>query len=144
MHRRRAQNHCLPDPFRRTVGPPPPGCKPGPQPPRPSPIPTHPCGQSFLSGRGSNPRSGWLPVMVCWTKPPSGISSASTGVFPTSSRPSPRPSFMAISGQATSSVMPQAGYREQWNICNLYPLLVHLNLFEHAYMGNILDTIQRF
>lgn len=114
--------------------------------------------------------------MVCWTKPPSGISSASTGVFPTSSRPSPPallhgdlwtgnflcdaagrpvlidPAMTTLFGgfekpfyEAYDYHYPlPPGYREQWNICNLYPLLVHLNLFEHAYMGNILDTIQRF
>ena len=35
-------------------------------------------------------------------------------------------------------------YREQWDICNLYPLLIHLNLFGSPYLGNILHTIQRF
>ena len=35
-------------------------------------------------------------------------------------------------------------YREQWEIANLYPLLVHLNLFGKSYQGNILHTIQRF
>jgi protein-ribulosamine 3-kinase len=35
-------------------------------------------------------------------------------------------------------------HREQWEICNLYPLLIHLNLFGQSYMGNILHTIQRF
>jgi fructosamine-3-kinase len=35
-------------------------------------------------------------------------------------------------------------YREQWEIANLYPLLVHLNLFGKSYLGNILHTIQRF
>jgi protein-ribulosamine 3-kinase len=35
-------------------------------------------------------------------------------------------------------------YREQWEICNLYPLLVHLNLFGESYQGNILHTIRRF
>ena len=35
-------------------------------------------------------------------------------------------------------------YREQWDICNLYPLLIHLNLFGSTYLGNILYTIQRF
>jgi fructosamine-3-kinase len=36
------------------------------------------------------------------------------------------------------------GYREQWEIANLYPLLIHLNLFGSGYKGNILHTIQRF
>lgn len=35
-------------------------------------------------------------------------------------------------------------HRQQWDICNLYPLLIHLNLFGQSYMGNILHTIQRF
>ncbi|MDO6432130.1 fructosamine kinase family protein [Flavitalea sp. BT771] len=35
-------------------------------------------------------------------------------------------------------------HREQWEICNLYPLLIHLNLFGQSYRGNILHTIQRF
>jgi protein-ribulosamine 3-kinase len=35
-------------------------------------------------------------------------------------------------------------HREQWDICNLYPLLIHLNLFGKSYIGNILHTIQRF
>ena len=56
-----------------------------------------------------------------------------------------------------------ANYREQWEICNLYPLLIHLNLFGKrpssggplspssvvtfaslGYYQNILHTIQRF
>jgi fructosamine-3-kinase len=36
------------------------------------------------------------------------------------------------------------GYRQQWEIANLYPLLIHLNLFGSAYAGNILHTIRRF
>ena len=35
-------------------------------------------------------------------------------------------------------------HRQQWDICNLYPLLIHLNLFGESYMRNILHTIQRF
>ena len=35
-------------------------------------------------------------------------------------------------------------HREQWDICNLYPLLIHLNLFGKSYLANILRTIQRF
>jgi hypothetical protein len=35
-------------------------------------------------------------------------------------------------------------YREQWPIANLYPLLIHLNLFGTSYLSNILNTIQRF
>jgi fructosamine-3-kinase len=37
-----------------------------------------------------------------------------------------------------------ANFRDQWEICNLYPLLVHLNLFGLSYLGNILHTIRRF
>jgi len=37
-----------------------------------------------------------------------------------------------------------ADHREQWDICNLYPLLIHLNLFGKSYLRNILHTIQRF
>lgn len=36
------------------------------------------------------------------------------------------------------------GYRIQWEIANLYPLLIHLNLFGMGYLRNILHTIQRF
>ncbi|MBN9661113.1 MAG: hypothetical protein J0H49_23175, partial [Acidobacteria bacterium] len=35
-------------------------------------------------------------------------------------------------------------YQQQWDICNLYPLLIHLNLFGKSHLGNILHTIQRF
>jgi protein-ribulosamine 3-kinase len=35
-------------------------------------------------------------------------------------------------------------YRQQWEIANLYPLLIHLNLFGEAYMPNILQIIHRF
>ncbi len=35
-------------------------------------------------------------------------------------------------------------YREQWEICNLYPLLIHLNLFGLGYLADILHTIQRY
>jgi protein-ribulosamine 3-kinase len=35
-------------------------------------------------------------------------------------------------------------YRRQWAVCNLYPLLIHLNLFGEGYMTNILHTIQDF
>ena len=37
-----------------------------------------------------------------------------------------------------------SGHRQQWEVCNLYPLLIHLNLFGKSYLGNILHTIQRF
>src|SRR5438477_669887 len=35
-------------------------------------------------------------------------------------------------------------YREQWEICNLYPLLVHLNLFGLSYRGQIENTLKNF
>jgi fructosamine-3-kinase len=35
-------------------------------------------------------------------------------------------------------------YREQWEICNLYPLLVHLNLFGSGYLGQIESILRRF
>jgi fructosamine-3-kinase len=35
-------------------------------------------------------------------------------------------------------------YREQWEICNLYPLLIHLNLFGSGYLGQIERTLRQF
>jgi protein-ribulosamine 3-kinase len=35
-------------------------------------------------------------------------------------------------------------HRQQWTIANLYPLLIHLNLFGPGYLPNILHTIQGF
>ena len=35
-------------------------------------------------------------------------------------------------------------YQEQWDLSNLYPLLIHLNLFGESYLGSILHTIQTF
>lgn len=37
-----------------------------------------------------------------------------------------------------------ANYRQQWEICNLYPLLIHLNLFGKSYLADILNTIRRY
>jgi protein-ribulosamine 3-kinase len=37
-----------------------------------------------------------------------------------------------------------SNYREQWEICNLYPLLIHLNLFGKSYLGDILATVKKF
>lgn len=37
-----------------------------------------------------------------------------------------------------------ANYGEQWEICNLYPLLIHLNLFGESYLYDILQTLKRF
>jgi fructosamine-3-kinase len=35
-------------------------------------------------------------------------------------------------------------YRRQWEVANLYPLLIHLTGFGQAYQPNILQIIQRF
>ena len=35
-------------------------------------------------------------------------------------------------------------YREQWDICNLYPLLVHLNLFGLGYLGQIENILRKW
>jgi protein-ribulosamine 3-kinase len=35
-------------------------------------------------------------------------------------------------------------YRQQWEVCNLYPLLIHLNLFGKSYLADILNTIRRY
>jgi protein-ribulosamine 3-kinase len=35
-------------------------------------------------------------------------------------------------------------HTEQWDICNLYPLLIHLNLFGVGYLGQIERTLTRF
>jgi fructosamine-3-kinase len=35
-------------------------------------------------------------------------------------------------------------YEEQWEICNLYPLLVHLNLFGGGYLAQIESILRRF
>jgi protein-ribulosamine 3-kinase len=35
-------------------------------------------------------------------------------------------------------------YTEQWKICNLYPLLIHLNLFGQAYLPPIEDVLKKF
>lgn len=35
-------------------------------------------------------------------------------------------------------------YPEQWEVCNLYPLLIHLNLFGESYKSAILHTIRRY
>jgi protein-ribulosamine 3-kinase len=37
-----------------------------------------------------------------------------------------------------------ANYREQWEVCNLYPLLIHLNLFGQSYLAGITATLKRF
>jgi len=35
-------------------------------------------------------------------------------------------------------------YHEQWEVCNLYPLLIHLNLFGQSYLADIGATLKRF
>jgi fructosamine-3-kinase len=35
-------------------------------------------------------------------------------------------------------------YREQWDVCNLYPLLIHLNLFGSSYLPGISVTLKKF
>jgi len=35
-------------------------------------------------------------------------------------------------------------YSEQWEICNLYPLLIHLNLFGPGYLQSIRQTLRKF
>ena len=35
-------------------------------------------------------------------------------------------------------------YRDQWAVCNLYPLLIHLNLFGQGYLNSIESCLRRF
>jgi fructosamine-3-kinase len=35
-------------------------------------------------------------------------------------------------------------YHKQWEICNVYPLLIHLNLFGKGYLQNIISVIQDY
>ena len=35
-------------------------------------------------------------------------------------------------------------YDEQWEVCNLYPLLIHLNLFGSSYWSQIESTLKKF
>ncbi|HLK31400.1 MAG TPA: fructosamine kinase family protein [Puia sp.] len=35
-------------------------------------------------------------------------------------------------------------HRQIWDVCNLYPLLIHLNLFGRSYLHDILSMIQRY
>jgi protein-ribulosamine 3-kinase len=37
-----------------------------------------------------------------------------------------------------------SNYREQWEVCNLYPLLIHLNLFGRTYLSSIDAIVRRF
>jgi fructosamine-3-kinase len=34
--------------------------------------------------------------------------------------------------------------RQQWEICNLYPLLIHLHLFGTAYLQQVEEILKRF
>ena len=35
-------------------------------------------------------------------------------------------------------------HKEQWEVCNLYPLLIHLNLFGKSYLPPIESTLRKF
>jgi fructosamine-3-kinase len=37
-----------------------------------------------------------------------------------------------------------ANHKEQWNVCNLYPLLIHLLLFGKGYLPQIENTLRYF
>jgi len=37
-----------------------------------------------------------------------------------------------------------SNYREQWEVCNLYPLLIHLDLFGIGYLGQIETILRKF
>ncbi|MET0243489.1 MAG: fructosamine kinase family protein [Flavitalea sp.] len=37
-----------------------------------------------------------------------------------------------------------ANYQEQWEICNLYPLLIHLNLFGSGYLPDVLAIMRKY
>jgi fructosamine-3-kinase len=37
-----------------------------------------------------------------------------------------------------------AHYRQQWEVCNLYPLLIHLYLFRTGYLPQIENILQKF
>ena len=47
--------------------------------------------------------------------------------------------------QAYHEALPlPANHRDQWEICNLYPLLIHLNLFGKGYLPNIISVVDHF
>jgi protein-ribulosamine 3-kinase len=47
--------------------------------------------------------------------------------------------------QAYQSVYPLSeGYRERFDLCNLYPLLVHVNLFGIGYLGSVQRILGRY
>jgi fructosamine-3-kinase len=35
-------------------------------------------------------------------------------------------------------------YREQWDVANLYPLLIHLNLFGSSYLSQIVVILKNY
>ncbi|MGZ3952730.1 MAG: fructosamine kinase family protein [Flavisolibacter sp.] len=35
-------------------------------------------------------------------------------------------------------------YKEQWDICNLYPLLIHLLLFGRSYLSQVQKILYRY
>ncbi len=37
-----------------------------------------------------------------------------------------------------------SNFKEQWEVCNLYPLLVHLFLFGNSYLSQILETLHKY
>lgn len=37
-----------------------------------------------------------------------------------------------------------SNYREQWDVCNLYPLLIHLNLFGRGYLSQVTSILKQF
>ena len=37
-----------------------------------------------------------------------------------------------------------SNYKEQWKVCNLYPLLIHLHLFGSSYLSQIEQTLEEF
>lgn len=37
-----------------------------------------------------------------------------------------------------------SNYQEQWSVCNLYPLLIHLRLFGRSYLSQIEQTLKEF
>ena len=37
-----------------------------------------------------------------------------------------------------------SNYKDQWTVCNLYPLLIHLNLFGRGYLSSIESGLRRF
>lgn len=37
-----------------------------------------------------------------------------------------------------------SNHQQQWSICNLYPLLIHLNLFGKGYLNNIVSILQHY